>query len=86
MTAQLWQGVPVVLSRYLTIAGEPVTAPRTWRQRLFSRPWRPWVATYTYTPQVPDPKVVRCGQMFVMHPETWDRLRREFNIPSRYPV
>lgn len=39
--AQTWSE-PTVFSRLL-----PVTTERTWRERLFTRPWRPWVRYVT---------------------------------------
>jgi len=71
-------GVRVTLSEYLTEAGEPVTVRRTWSQRLLSRPWRPWQATYTYTPQVPYRGALTLpGGGLVMHPETWRQMKEK---------
>ena len=43
----------IITSPYLTEAGEPVEIPRTWKERLFTRPWRPLLRTRTFVPQVP---------------------------------
>lgn len=43
----------------LVIDGEPTEVLRTWKDRWFSRPWRPWVKTWMYTPKIPDPNVYR---------------------------
>lgn len=53
----------------MTVDGEPYQARRPWRERLFTRPWRPWRATKTACPQVPDPCALRCGHILYIHPE-----------------
>ena len=68
-------GAGIYTNPNLTVPGDPIVTvhDRTWRQRLFSRPWRPWQATYTTTviPRVPDRKVYRTPDgNFMMHPET----------------
>ena len=69
-------GCRVIESVYLTEMGEPVIVRRSWRERLFSRPWRPWKATKTITPQVPM-KGGYClaDGTLVMHPETLRRVK-----------
>lgn len=48
------------LSHILSALGAPMVRQRTWRERLFSLPWRPWVRTTIAWPRVPDePQVVR---------------------------
>ncbi len=37
----IYQGMHVVVNRAL---GEYTWLRRTWRERLFSKPWRPWVS------------------------------------------
>lgn len=64
------QGMRVRESEWLTVSGDPVQVRYSWRRRLLSWPWRPWVATYTMIPQVPDPDVYRFGNELVMHPQT----------------
>lgn len=64
-------GINIIESRYLTEPGAPVQVKRSWRTRLFSRPWQPWRATDTFTPQIP----AKAGYMLdahtmVMHPDT----------------
>jgi hypothetical protein len=69
-------GLEIVTSAWLTQPGEPVEVRRTWRQRFFTRPWRPWRATYTMIPQVPMDGAVQIGpRKFVMHPDTLLRLK-----------
>lgn len=73
-----FSGFRVVLSPSLTEPGEPVQVPRTWRERLFTWPWRPWRTTRTYVPQVPSSQAYRVGDTLYLHPETWAALRRRF--------
>jgi hypothetical protein len=56
----------VTISAYATKPGDPVTTRRSWRNRLLSWPWRPWVATTTHTPMVP--AAYRTPQGWVIHP------------------
>lgn len=49
---------------------------RSFTDRWFSWPWRPWVKTWMYTPQIPDPSVYKIKDpmfgkpLLVMHPLT----------------
>lgn len=68
-------GVRIIESVWLTEPGNPVEVQRTWRQRLFSRPWRPWKATFTMIPHVPMRGGYQMGDAIVMHPETVRKLK-----------
>lgn len=71
----LLSGMHVIESLYLTEAGEPYAVRRSWRERLFSRPWRPMTATRTITPQVPMKGGFHLADgTLVMHPETLRQL------------
>lgn len=60
----------------LTVPGPLKTVPRTWRERLFSLPWRPLQATRQVQTYVPDPNVYRLENgMVVGHPVTIAQLR-----------
>ncbi len=56
---------------------EERTVTRTWRERLLTRPWRPWERTKTVTVQVPSKTgyFLDYGRTLVMHPETAKRLQ-----------
>ena len=73
----MFNGTPVILSQWLVKAGEPQEVRRSWRERLFSRPWRPFKATYTVVPQVPSDQILHTAQGFIMHPEMWRRLNAQ---------
>lgn len=68
-------GVPVITSRYLTIS-TTVEVERTWRERLFSWPWRPWRSTRTVTIYKPDPLIYETERGLVMHPAILEELRK----------
>ena len=69
-------GIRIIESAYLTQDGEPITIRRTWRERLFSRPWTPQKATRVVIPQVPYEGAIEIGRnTVVMHPAIVRRLR-----------
>jgi hypothetical protein len=71
-------GLKVIESPYLEQDGTPYDVRRTWRQRLFSRPWRPFVTTYTVVPRVPLEGFVQLNpHTIVMHPVTLRRLKEQ---------
>lgn len=73
-------GMKVIESTFLTEPGEPEERRRSWRQRLFSRPWRPWKVTETWIPQRPYRGVVKMGRnTLVVHPDTLKQLRRQLD-------
>ena len=72
-------------NKNLTIAGEAMEVGRTFHDRWFTWPWRPWVKTWMYTPQIPDPAIYKMsdmldGQCLAMHPET---LKHVLEVMSR---
>lgn len=46
----------------------PKEVPRSWRERLLSLPWRPWVKTKTVQVSGNRPAIVRIGNTFYYHP------------------
>lgn len=54
--------------------GPPVTRWRSWRVRLWSWPWRPWVATWTEIPKLPAAYIT--GNTIVAHPAVVAELKR----------
>ncbi len=80
MTLDLYMGLMVITSLYLTVSRE-VTVERTWKERLWSWPWRPWVLTAQRMIQVPSDDVMRIGyNTIVMHPEKLKELRRQLEV------
>jgi hypothetical protein len=69
-------GLRVIESVWLTEAGEPYQIRRSWKERWFSRPWRPLQRTRTVVPQVPMKGGYRLNNdTIVMHPEIIRELR-----------
>jgi hypothetical protein len=65
-------GLNVIQSEYLVEDGDPVTVRRSWRERLLTRPWRPWEATRTYRPKIPFRGALQLdARTVVMHPATY---------------
>lgn len=68
-------GIRLMTNDYLTVAGEATEVGRTFHDRWFTWPWRPWVKTWMYVPRLPDPHLYRIqdhldGQAILGHPET----------------
>ena len=78
-------GMRVIESVYLEEDGEPVQVRRSWRERLFSRPWRPLVSTRMVIPKIPYRGAVQLdANTLVMHPQTLQQLRA-ISQPSEPP-
>ena len=62
----------------LLIDGEPYEVQRTWKERLFTTPWRPFKRTKTIIPKVPDKFVyfIEGGKVCIAHPAS-ARIIRE---------
>jgi hypothetical protein len=63
-------GMRVVESPHLMVPGGEREVRRSWSERLFARPWRPWRATRRVPVSKPDPNVYRIQGMLVGHPAT----------------
>ena len=71
----MFQGFRIIESRYLIEPGEPVEVRRTWRERLFTRPWHPWKATRIEIPQIPSRSYYITGEgSIIIHPERLKQL------------
>lgn len=78
----IFNGLEIMTSIWLTEPGEPYQVRRPWRSRLFSRPWRPFVATVTVIPQVPSRQILQfSATKYVVHPTMLDELRRQLAAP-----
>jgi hypothetical protein len=75
-----FNGVKIILTPHLEQDGEPVEIKRTWRERLFTRPWQPFKATRTHIPKVPYKGAMKINEHTVaMHPQVYRELVRETN-------
>ena len=72
-------GTPLLTSPHIPqYAKKKVEVPRTWRERLFSRPWRPWVKTKQIEVDDTDtPIILKTGWNFLCHPANVDRIKKE---------
>jgi hypothetical protein len=72
-----------------TFAGMPVVVheakivTRTWKERLFSRPWRPFRNFKIVPPAIPDGQVFRVVDTWHMTVVTWNNLMRELERVPR---
>ncbi len=72
----MFDGIRIVESIYLVEPGDPIEIRRSWRERLFSRPWTPLKTTRTLIPNVPYKGAIRIDNTtIVMHPETVRQFR-----------
>jgi hypothetical protein len=63
-------GMRIYTNALLTESGEPYTVDRTWKERLFSLPWKPWKSTKVIIPTVPSTKVYALSDnILIMHPD-----------------
>lgn len=71
-----YNGYEVVTDHNMTENGEPFQERRTWKERLFTRPWKPFKGTKTVVLMVPMRKCIRLGNKLVMHPEVLKELKK----------
>jgi hypothetical protein len=73
---QYFNGMRVILSPLLEQFGAPYEERRSWWNRLFSRPWRPFQKTRTIIPRVPYEGAYQINKnTLVMHPVTFNKLK-----------
>ena len=70
----LFSGQRVVLTPMLTQIISTIVQ-RTWRERLLTRPWRPWKATKVVSRVEPSDTVLQVDGKLLMHPATFERLK-----------
>ena len=56
---------------------------RTWKERVFTRPWRPWRKIKHVTG--PDPDMMRVNGMYYGHPATVAKLRKVLDQKTNKP-
>lgn len=57
--------------------------PRTWKERLFTWPWRPLQTTRTEVRTEPSDQIVRMGDTIFCHPSIADKIRE--SLTSEIP-
>ncbi len=70
-----YAGFQIVTDANLVVAGVPCLIHRPWCERLFTRPWRPLRSTRWFTPWIASTKIIRMGNMLVMHPVQWEIVK-----------
>lgn len=76
MNPQVYGNIRIIESSYLVEDGEPYTVKRDWWERLFSRPWHPFVSTRVVVPKIPYRGAISLdSNTVVMHPATANQLR-----------
>jgi hypothetical protein len=78
-------GLTIIESMNMTEDGNPVEVSRTWKERLFSRPWRPLKKTYSYIPQIPRTDILIMGNKAVMHPMVARQLKSDIRLKDIKP-
>lgn len=69
-------GMRILENPHLTVPGVPYAVRRTWRERLFTRPWRPLQRDRMVTPMLPSRSCyILSDGSIAMHPETARALR-----------
>lgn len=53
----------------------PSTVRRSWRERLLSWPWRPWITEKVVKSPIGPRDCIRFGDTLVMGPEAWSVLK-----------
>lgn len=68
-----------IIESDLCVVEREVTVERTWKERLFSLPWRPLRTTKVVVERHPDPMLRMLGDgIIVCHPAVAFQLRAEF--------
>ena len=66
-------------SVYCTVPEDRIVG-RSWKERLFSWPWKPWSAKKTIVIQAPDEHVYVVGHDVVCRPAIARQIRAQFPI------
>jgi len=73
-------GKQLIENPNMVVFGESYDVRRSWRERLFTRPWKPWVIFKRLTPMVPMKKLLLAGDKIIGHPEAIKELIRGIDI------
>ena len=68
-------GIRVVVNTELLEDGQAVVVRRTWKERICSKPWQPWISVKITRIKVPSKKALVANGCIVVHPEMLQRLR-----------
>ena len=77
----VWSAVRFLESGLIRICTGTRKVRRTWRDRLFTRPWRPWQADRVEPVYEPDPNIYEIGHgLFTGHPVTIAKVRKLLSL------
>lgn len=77
-------GIRIITDINMVEDGQPYEVRRTWRERLFTLPWRPMKATRVVVPRVPTREILRLSDgTMVMHPVMLEELKSSINRQSQ---
>lgn len=63
------------------VTAQPLVVNLTWRQRLFSWPWRPWESTKVVVQYVPDQRVyAKDDSTIVCHPVIAQKIKEVLKV------
>lgn len=72
----MFGGFKIIQSVLLTVSIE-VIERKSWKERLWSWPWKPWQKTKIVQYQVPNPNAIRINlDTIVIHPATLQKLQQ----------
>lgn len=70
----------------LTKKGDPIQVSRTWKERLFSLPWKPWQNQKTVIPILPIEDILYWAQgIYLAHPDTIQKLKLKLKTDETNP-
>lgn len=76
MMFDLYFGWQIIESNHLTIPVDKIVN-RSWIERLFSWPWKPWIKTKLITERHPDPNIYKIDNKIICHPTIAQQLKAE---------
>lgn len=75
----VFNGVRIVTDCNMVEPGPVEEIKRTWKERLFTRPWKPFKTVKTIIPLVPMTKVFMHDDCWIMHPDILDELKKQLD-------
>jgi len=77
MFNQSFGGIKIIEDINMVVPGEPYEKQRTFKERWFTLPWRPFKKTKTIVPMVPSKEIICWENNFVMHPTAKEAILQE---------
>jgi hypothetical protein len=78
-------GLAVITSWTITKKSDPIKTKRTWKERLFTKPWMPLVKSKWIVTDIPDLNTYyRMPGKIIMHPAALDGFKKSLNEYNRH--